>query len=351
MALFNSVIGAATTLLSKFQEKKSVEDSNATEEAVDRQEKSASTSTGAISKNVDMSSVSAVLADGPKENPEILATDHGEINISFNPANGRSEDAHEIQEMLVEEGFLKEGGADGIWGKGSQRALDKYREKNGIEQSLYADNFETFLQEEGIQQNSYSSDEGVRQNFVSVYGREPSPAELKLRKEQKTNLTKNGKKIDFTRGEASSGGDLNPNLIASAKTLLPDMKDIGVRVTGGNDAYHQSDQYYAARVKNHSSRKNDPKFKNMSTLEAAAWGRKRLPPSKHADGNSMDFVVEDPAAARLQFIEKGAKYNEKKHTYTFPDGTVILDEYATKTSGGTAPHFHMAAGGGKAHKH
>ena len=340
-----SLIGSAASYLGNFLDS----DPEVAEDAkIEEQEEK---STAAVSKNIDMSSVSGVLEEGPKVDKSIVETDHGEVNISYNPENGRSENAHDIQEMLVKEGYLKEGGADGVWGKGSQKALEKYRAENGIDQKLYADDFESFLQEAGISQNSYSTDEGVAQNFRDVYGREPSLAEIATRKKQKTNLTKNGKKIEFTRGEASSGGDLSPALIETAKEVLPDLKELGVRVTGGNDAYHQSDQYYAARVKNYKTRKNDPKFKNMTEMEAAAWGRKNLGASKHADGNSMDFVVDDPAAARLQFIEKGAKYNEKRHTYTFPDGTVILDEYATKTSGGTAPHFHMAGGKGKKHSH
>ena len=83
------------------------------------------------------------------------------------------------------------------------------------------------------------------------------------------------------------------------------------------------------RTKRHRSRKNDPKFKGMSTLEAAKWGRKNLKPSGHTDGKSMDFATSDPEAARQAMMDNGfKKVKSGGHIYYKKGNITVIDEYA-----------------------
>ena len=217
-----------------------------------------------------------------------------------------------VQNFLKEKGYKI--GVDGKFGPASKKVLNKYYRDEGI-----------------APPNASALDEalkGIGVEHKSYVGKGDG------------NYHIDGKPVKYTTGEASSGGEIDEGLVTFATNVLGPLQEAvpGVRVTGGNDAYHLSDEYYARRTKRHRTRKSDPKFKNMSTREAAAWGRKNLKASKHTDGKSMDFTVKDPKAARENFLAQGM---EKKGNWYIGDGYKILDEYATKTGGGSAPHFHV----------
>ena len=228
--------------------------------------------------------------------------------------------------------FLKDQGVDiavdGKWGPNSMKKLNDYYNANPDVEPPFATELDNVFNDLGIEQKSYVG---------------------------KTNYHINGKPVDYKRGEVSSGGEVSPVLVESVKEELPALKEAipGLRITGGNDAYHHSDEYYARRTKRHRSRKNDPKFKKMSTIEAAKWGRKNLKPSGHTDGKSMDFATSDPAAARQAMIDNGfKKVKSGGHIYYKKGNITVIDEYAGKTSGGSGGHFHWGVKGShKGHKH
>ena len=228
--------------------------------------------------------------------------------------------------------FLKDQGVDiavdGKWGPNSQKKLNDYYNANPDVEPPFATELDNIFNDLGVEQKSYVGSK---------------------------NYHINGKPVDYKRGEVSSGGEVSPVLVESVKNELPALKDAipGLRITGGNDAYHHSDEYYARRTKKHRSRRNDAKFKNMSTLEAAEWGRKNLKPSGHTDGKSMDFATKDPEAARAAFLEQGfKKVKSGGHIYYKKGNITIIDEYAGKTSGASGGHFHWGVKGShKGHKH
>ena len=228
--------------------------------------------------------------------------------------------------------YLKDQGVDiavdGKWGPNSMKKLNDYYNANPDVEPPFATELDNVFNDLGIEQKSYVG---------------------------KTNYHINGKPVDYKRGEVSSGGEVSPVLVESVKTELPALKEAipGLRITGGNDAYHHSDEYYARRTKRHRTRKNDPKFKGMSTLEAAKWGRKNLKPSGHTDGKSMDFATSDPEAARQAMMDNGfKKVKSGGHIYYKKGNITVIDEYAGKTSGGSGGHFHWGVKGShKGHKH
>ena len=209
--------------------------------------------------------------------------------------------------------------------------------------------FDTWLRDEGINQSDYSTDEGIAQWLNERGVKNPTKKQIDDVRNQKLKYNNAG---EFTRGEASSGGDLSPELINTAKELFPSIKDLGLKVTGGNDAFHQSDQYFLDRAKSKRYLKHRPKGIQDGTWsreKVVKWARENLRPSDHADGNSMDFTVKDPEQARKKFVALGAK--KEGNTWVMPDGTRIDDEYANPAGHASGPHFHMTRKGGKKHKH
>ncbi len=239
---------------------------------------------------------------GPKEDPKEKA----------NPLDFAS-DPKAAQQHLKDQGV--DIAVDGKWGKGSMKALNDYYNANPDVEPQYATQLDSIFKDNDINQKSYVG---------------------------KTNYHIDGKPVDYKRGEVSSGGEVHPTLVKSVEDEFLPMKDAipGLRITGGNDAYHHSDEYYSRRVKKHRSRKNSKKFQDMSQKEAAAWGRKNLKPSGHTDGRSMDFASKDPEAARQSFLDNGFKFVKGNPPRYVKGNVTILDEYAGKTSGGSGGHFH-----------
>ena len=254
--------------------------------------------------------------------------DKGQIDFSTDPKAA--------QQALIDEGYLKPGGADGKWGKGSTKALNDYYRDKGIVPPN-AEKLDNVLKDLGVNVNSYA---GL------------SEKELKNHPRGNKSLTIDGKPVEFKTSEVSSGGEVSPGLVEAAEQVLPDLKDFGLKVTGGNDAYHLSDQYYGRRMKN-DFKKGGWKKKRIDKVKGYTGGTPTVEQlkkfksiagkSKHTTGKNMDFVVNDPAAAREKVIAQGFELHKgNPPKYVNPKtGVTILDEYAGKTGGGTSPHFHM----------
>ncbi len=285
-------------------------------------------------KNTPLEKSGLVKPDPNKEKAWKLENEDGSTTAVQGPQNKQEEsnpldyaaDPKATQQYLKDKGV--DIAVDGKWGPNSMNALNDYYNANPDEEPPYATKLDNTFKELGIDQKSYVG---------------------------KTNYHINGKPVDYKRGEVSSGGEVHPALVESVEEELPALKEgiPGLRITGGNDAYHHSDEYYARRTKRHRTRKNDPKFKGMSQLEAAEWGRKNLKASGHTDGKSMDFATSDPEAARESFLANGfKKVKSGGHTYYKKGNITVIDEYAGKTSGGSGGHFHWGVKGQhKDHKH
>lgn len=150
-----------------------------------------------------------------------------------------------------------------------------------------------------------------------------------------------GKPVDYQTSEVSSGGKIDPNLNNVAKEVFPGLKGVpGMKVTGGNDAYHLSDEYYSKKYKKRKGIKGDL---SEDQLKAARKLYKQYP-SKHTNGRSMDFVVKNDANTlkntREHFLSLGLNYDDKTGEYS-NDKYKILDEYSHPSSGSSSPHFHV----------
>lgn len=150
-----------------------------------------------------------------------------------------------------------------------------------------------------------------------------------------------GKPVEYSSSEVSSGGKIDPNLTNVAKEVFPGLKGVpGMKVTGGNDAYHLSDEYYTKKWKKKQGIEGDLSKDQLSS--ARAYYKKN--PSKHTNGRSMDFVVNNNPktlkSTRDHFLSLGLKYDKETGTYS-NDKYKILDEYSHPSSGTTNPHFHV----------
>ena len=269
-----------------------------------------------------------VNAPGEETGP---VNDSGQIDYSTDPKAA--------QQALIDKGYLKAGGADGKWGKGSQKALNEYYRGEGIVPPN-AEKLDGVLKDLGVKVNSYA---GL--------------SEQELRNHPRGNKAYHidGKLVEPKTSEVSSGGEVSPGLVAAAEQVLPDIKDLGLKVTGGNDAYHLSDEYYSRRMQSDFKRASGnwkkkrianaaPGYKGgKPTVDQIKAFKAKAGKSKHTTGTNMDFQVSDPAAARKKFIAQGFVLKKgKPPKYVNPKtGVVILDEYAGKTGGGSGPHFHM----------
>jgi len=120
------------------------------------------------------------------------------------------------------------------------------------------------------------------------------------------------KKIEGkTYGELSTGGDITENVAILAEQVFKQIKDsqpnAQIRITGGNDQYHQ---------------------------EKALEGKGKS--SLHLSGNSIDFVVD------------GGKLQKDRVGYVLysillgTDNFSFINEYTRKTANGTADHYHFS---------
>ena len=203
-------------------------------------------------------------------------------NIDFNqPIDPNQMSKDQIKALQKKIGA----GADGEWGPASQNQLNKYYAFQGIEPPN-AKRLGAILKDMGA-----------------------------VIKEQPDNKdTIGGKKPAYATNELSSGGDVSPELIEAVDTSLRELEVPGLRITAGNDAYHQGDRYSK--------------------------------PGKgaHSKGKALDFTTDDPEAVRQAMLDQGWKKKEtKKYTwYVSPNGKYrILDEYAKATVNTTGGHFDL----------
>tara|TARA_R110002012_G_scaffold287256_1_gene479534 strand:+ start:135 stop:3437 length:3303 start_codon:yes stop_codon:yes gene_type:complete len=117
--------------------------------------------------------------------------------------------------------------------------------------------------------------------------------------------TEKGKEID-------NGGDISREIREAGEAVFKEIKkqlpSLKVRVTSGNDAYHQNLNYN----------------------------------SRHKKGNGLDFTISPSSEFNLnavvEILEKFAFANNPKFRF--------IDEYRRLTSAGTANHFHISWGAG-----
>ena len=296
----------------------------------------------------DMSGLSTTTEETPKEDPSKLTVGDKSIDLSYvNTSDMSTDEIKALQERIGTK-------PDGQWGQKSQAQLERYQKEQGIKAKDNVGYLEEQAKALGIDVKSYG-DETQKWTSGKYAGEE---------------LTIDGKPIDKTRSELGSGGDLNPQFVQ--KVALPMMKSLkeagvpGLKLTGGNDAYHQSDQYmknkiddyvrrvdagdakakkygYAGRLKELGI-KTDGKGNIVGEIpkEAIAMMRKKYG-SRHASGSQMDFTTSNPEAVRKQFIKQGAK--KRGDWYIFPDGRKIKDEYKGGSAAKSGGHFHFEGDG------
>ena len=119
------------------------------------------------------------------------------------------------------------------------------------------------------------------------------------------------KKEGKTYGELSTGGDITENVAILAEQVFKQIKqklpNAQIRITGGNDQYHQ---------------------------EKAKEGKGKS--SLHLSGNSIDFVVDGSRSKRIKVGR--VLYSILLGTDNFS----FINEYTRKTANGTADHYHFS---------
>ena len=249
-------------------------------------------------------------------------------------------------------------GADGKWGPGSRAKLNNYYVTEGITPPNAA-KLDEAMREIGIEPKSY--------------------AEGGNRAGQGGQLYIDGKPIKYNSSELSSGGEVSPQLIESLKETMPSLKENieGLRLIGGNDAYHLSDAYYDRRFSKYATNPKYAAKKKIIEKLIPGWdGKRKLTPeertklkdnktlgwkSKHTDGRSADFAVTPPGTkfstyrnspemkAKVQATIQNLKdqgFVEYKPGRFKKGNKIILNEYDYPSSGASGPHFHMGPNDG-----
>ena len=283
----------------------------------------------------------------------------------------------EQKEALQREIGLTGSAVDGNFGTGSKAALNEYYVKNGI-----------------IGPNAKILDDVLTNELNIPY---KSYAEGGSNAGQGMQLTIDGEKIAYNSSELSSGGDVDPELIQNLKETLPGIRDNveGLRMIGGNDAYHLSDTYYDNRFNSYMNRPQKDKNGNITAkgqkrLDAIkkivpGWdGKRKLTTderkalkanktlgwkSNHTDGKSADFAVTKPfpgrnkaarwaayrnspeAVAKVQATIQNLKdqgfAESPKGSGIYRKGTKkIINEYDHPSASANGPHFHMGPNDG-----
>ena len=254
----------------------------------------------AISKNIDMAkeaglsteesplSGTEVQGEGLQQTDTLSVGKDGKID--FATLNVDDLDTAGIKALQEKIGTA----ADGEWGPNSQRALNHHYAYSGIEPPN-AKKLGSFIESIG----------GVIKGQPDAYD------------------TIGGKKPAYATNELSSGGDVSPRLVESVTKQFPKLNIPGLRITAGNDAYHNSERYTKAGGNVKSNR-------------------------GHQAGLGIDFTTDDPEAVRKSLLANGYKYEEQKgkdgkvkyYVYRSPDGSHrILDEYAKPSATATGAHF------------
>ena len=231
---------------------------------------------GLSSEETGLSGTEAESKNKPLFDKQTGGVDYSQLG---DPSQLGAKDIYALQEKIGAK-------PDGEWGPNSRRALNTHYATQGIEPPN-AKNLQGVLEGMG--------------------------AEIKLQPDNKDTI--GGKKPAYKTNELSSGGDVSPLLVSTVEKVFPGLNIQGLRVTAGNDAYHQGDRYNKGRVRN----------------------------SAHKDGKAMDFTTTDPEAVRKTLLSKGYTKHTNEDGYIWyksPDGTHrFLDEYARESAKSTGPHF------------
>ena len=138
----------------------------------------------------------------------------------------------------------------------------------------------------------------------------------------------------------ASGGDLDPQTVEAFTGMMTNYGEGISRITGGNDAYHVSDEYLTKKM--HLAPKDLDDAGKLDYL------RKNYR-SKHNTGDAVDFTVDDPVQYLAQLKTKGwtGPHKDKRGNdwYKGPNGEKMLDEYKGRTSGTAGAHFHFVGDG------
>ena len=257
----------------------------------------------------------------------------GETSPAFYSGGEATEDARALQEQLIKANYLPEGSADGKWGEGSQAAANQYYRDNNIVPPN-AGALDKALDIPGVTVTNYS---GL------------SEEELKDYKGTGKNkqYTINGKPVQYNTSEVSSGGEVAPQLVTFAKDVMPDIAAIApVTISGGNDAFHLSDQYYVGvrdqypfAIKERKKQGiTEKEYKSWDHDKKLKWSRKHLGKSKHVGGKSMDFNVGGGKNKEKVIASLKEKYGEPTSSghgdvYTGPGFKILVED----------DHFHVEA--------
>ena len=213
----------------------------------------------------------------------------------IDPSNMSKEDLMKLQESVGAK-------PDGNWGSGSQRALNLHYAHSGIEPPNAA-RLNSIFKEAGVVVKPKPD------NYDTIGGKKPA----------------------YATDELSSGGDVSPRLIESVENSMLGIGIPGLRITAGNDAYHQGDRY------------------------------SRPGKSAHSKGDALDFTTDNYDETLKKFEEAGYTYEKQQkyrkgkpvkgqyyHIWRSPKGVKpkhrILDEYAGKTANTTGGHFDWKVG-------
>lgn len=277
----SSLIGSAASYLAGLS-------TSEDEEKVVKTEVKKKAEEAGIANNIDMSSfgespiaeTGAEMPEDPvaKRNAALPTTEGGDIDFSkgIDFANLDEKQTMALQKKIGAT-------ADGKWGPQSQQKLNQH----------YAF--------EGIEPPNAKKLGAVLKGMGAIIKDQPDNYD-----------TIKGKKPSYATNELSSGGDVSPELVSAVEKVFPDLGIPNLRITAGNDAYHQGDRY------------------------------SRPGKGAHSLGKAMDFTTSDPEAVRKTLLEKGyTKHTSGNLTwYKSADGTHrFLDEYAGKTKNTTGGHF------------
>lgn len=245
---------------------------------------------GGVQKNIMDSDGNIKMLGAQREqqqNQGFTPTKEGGVDFTqpIDPSKMSKEQVMELQKQIGTK-------PDGAWGSGSQRALNLHYAFNGVEPPNAA-------------------------KLTSIF--KEAGAIVKPQPDGKDTI--GGKKPSYATNEISSGGDVSPELISSVENSMLGLEIPGLRITAGNDAYHQGDRY------------------------------SRPGKSAHAKGKALDFTTKDVEGTRKRFLDAGYTYEKQKkprgkgyyHIYRSPKGVKpkhrILDEYAGTTANTTGGHF------------
>ena len=319
-----------------------------TQEAID---------TSAITKNVDMSSVSEpIVAEGDTEGLKKVAVkdtqdvpegdsryaeyvnEEGEaksIDLSY-PIN--NDDMTVEQKKYIQ--TLIGVDPDGDFGDLSKAALAKYRKDHDIPTNSRGEDFTSMVLEKyGIQTKDYSTDEGITRYLARVRGiKNPTQKQIDAVRKEKGNLTSN---------EFTSGGDVSKKLVDAAGKFLPGFAEVmggeNITITGGKDAWH---------VKNRKSSKHNKGTQMDMVVKGASGGSfdGSTKPSGAPYFNAIKQLgkqgFKGPTEWSVDKVDKnGKKYKQWYSQWKHPNGTVINDEYKYPHKSATGGHFHFNGDG------